>query len=523
MDTPSSSSNPPPEDANKDHLQKLVDYFSNLSILMIDLDKDHLYKELAKPANTEIVRQFQKDPNTKLVCITKSDEDVQNEDERTIFIETELSYKAIKTSTIIFIKKVPVLNCENASLIKKQLQILNFSSEGNDNSVFLYMQNYIQSAFSPLFNSFQAAVGGEANPSATIKSTNLSTVQTKMNELVVLLSQAQKNSNIPNVKLEWDPDLKVKMDEIRAKKGSEPTVEELGANYNDDYITKLCDIINRWKVDISQVLKLDRNIQQGDTLEELNFWRDYETTLKNVKTQIEGPEVQMTLALVRNARKFFVTKGFEEDTKMDEPIKRVEMYNTLLKDLPIVAMTTATNISDIGNYIHMIFEQIRNKMKISYYPVARMTQLIEVISKDLNAHLINVLGPKLMTMNYDDFIKLYKECKVLFKEAWIKDYEALKKEIPIIQKLRNERSLINVPTTFDHYALSKRLKELKKFRQEHNNLIEIILSLTQSENENQAESPLSREITLAYNKASEIQILDLTKQGDINWVNARHE
>ena len=118
MDTPSSSSNPPPEDANKDHLQKLVDYFSNLSMLMIDLDKDRLYKELAKPVNTEIVRQFQKDPNTKLVCITKSDEDVENEDERQIFIETELSYKAIKTSTIIFIKKVPALNCENASLIK---------------------------------------------------------------------------------------------------------------------------------------------------------------------------------------------------------------------------------------------------------------------------------------------------------------------------------------------------------------------------------------------------------------------
>ena len=505
------------------NVQTLMDYIVNLSSMMIELDKDRLYKELTKSANIEFVKNFQKDPTTRLICITKNDEENISNETRELFIESELLYKPMKTSTILFIKKLPVIDCTSQAIIKKQLQILNFSSEGNDNSVFLYMQNYIQTAFSSLFSSFQDAMGNEQNPSANIKSTTLASVQTKMNELVVLLSQAQKNSNIPNIKLEGDPELKEKMEKFQQEKKTPATVDDLSEGCNDDYITKLCDIINRWKADVSQIIKLDRNIMQGDTLEEINFWRDYETTLKNVKSQIESQEVQMTLGLVRNARKIFITKGFEEDTKIDEPIRRVEGYNLLLKDLPIIPLTTATEIPEISNYLKKFFEHLRNKMKISCYPIARMIQLIEVLSKDLNEHLITVLGPKLMTMSYESFLKLYKETKELFKDGWIKEFEAAKKEVPIIQRLRNERNLMAYPSTFEHYALRKRLKELKKFREEHKNLYEITLSLTQTEGETQTESPLSREIDLAYAKASEVQILDLSKQGDANWINVRNE
>ena len=44
-----------------------------------------------------------------------------------------------------------------------------------------------------------------------------------------------------------------------------------------------------WKADISNLIKFEREFCQGDTIEEINFWRDYEATLKNVKIQIESP------------------------------------------------------------------------------------------------------------------------------------------------------------------------------------------------------------------------------------------
>ena len=283
-----------------------------------------------------------------------------------------------------------------------------------------------------------------------------------INELVILLSQAQKNSNIPTVKLETEANLKSKIEEIRNKTGKEPSIEELSKIYNDDYITKLCEIINKWKADISNLIKFEREVSQGDTMEEINFWRDYEITLKNVKIQIESPEVKITLGLVANAKKFFITKGFEEDSKLDEPIRKVEFNNLLLKELPISPLLVSTKIPDITMYLQKIFEHIKNKMKLSWYPVQRMMNLIEVISKDLNSHLISILGNKLMTMKFPDFINLYKECKELFSNGWDAEYEKLKKEIPLITKLRKEKSLIVYPKSFEHDNLKKSLKELKK-------------------------------------------------------------
>ena len=101
-----------------------------------------------------------------------------------------------------------------------------------------------------------------------------------MSELVFLLNQSQKNSDIPTVKLELEPDFKQIYSEIKMK-GREPTVDDFQDKMTDEFITKLVNTINRWKVDISAVLKLDRQISQGNTLQEITFWKDYETSLLN--------------------------------------------------------------------------------------------------------------------------------------------------------------------------------------------------------------------------------------------------
>jgi dynein heavy chain 1 len=118
-------------------------------------------------------------------------------------------------------------------------------------------------------------------------------------------------------------------------------------------------------------------------------------------------------------------------------------------------------------------------------------------------------------------MKLYKDCKILFSD-WDDEYEKIKKEISVIIKLRNEKSLITYPKGFEHDNLKKRLKELKKFRVEHQNLIEITTSLNGG-NETENNNNLIKEIQNAYDKMSEINILDLSKNGEINWVNAKNE
>ncbi|MCQ2815661.1 MAG: AAA family ATPase [archaeon] len=520
-----------PEDS-MENVQNLIDYMSNVSSMTIDIDKDVLYKELSKQQNVDKLKSFTKNDTTRLISITQLDEtdsssegDAGKEEDPKIFIDTSLEYKKQNCQTIIFMKKNDKLDCSNKQKIKKNLQLLNFTSDGNDKSVFNSMQNYIQSAFSSLFASYQTSIETDANPAVRVKMASLAPVQTKLNELSALINQAQKTSNIPTVNLTPEPDLKAKIDEITAKEGREPTVEEITAAMKGKDTTKINDKILKWEGEVTELTHFTKNIAEGNSMDEVNFWRDYEAALRNAKAQIESPNVQMALAIVKSEKSNNrLAQRFEENTKLDSFIKNAEMCNFLLRELPIVGLTTATQIPDMADYLKKIFESLRGKMKVSTYPVKRMFQLIETISKDINAHLIEIYGNRLMTLDYEKFHEIYKQSKSLFVECWSKEYDNTKRETKAICSTRRESSaMIEYPKLFEHDKLFKRIKDIKKFRKEHKNLLEITQSLNKEEGENKTENPLTRQIRMVYAKIEEANVLDLTEQGQIEWNKAKED
>jgi dynein heavy chain 1 len=266
---------------NEQSLSELVDYLSNVAHYMIDINKEVLYKELF--AKSEVIKSFVSERNTKMLCISKVEGDEPNS--YNLDIKTDLLYKYPKSSTCCFIKKDSTLEINDSKNFSSQVQVLNFSGDSSDSNVLSFMQTYIQNAFSPFFNSFHNNINGSASNETkqNIKSTTLQTLQNKMSELVFLLNQSQKNSEIPTVKLELEHEFREYINQIRSI-GKEPTVDDFQDKIgNDIFLRKLADSTNRWKTDISAVLKLDRQISQGNTLEEITFWKDYENTLSNSK------------------------------------------------------------------------------------------------------------------------------------------------------------------------------------------------------------------------------------------------
>jgi hypothetical protein len=264
--------------------QDLVDYLSNVAYLIIDIKKEALYKELF--LNSELINNFAQERNTKMICLSKVEtlsEDQGNPNNFQIQITAEMPNKNSKSSTCCFIKRESSLEFNPERSLSSQIQVLNFSGEATDTNMLSFMQNYIQNAFTPFFNSSQNS-GNERNLSNSnqIKSTTMQTLQNKMSELVFLLNQSQKNSDIPTVRLELEGDFKQIYMEIKTK-DKEPSVDDFHDKINDDLISKLVNTINRWKVDISGVLKLDRQIAHGNTLQEVTFWKDYENSLTNSK------------------------------------------------------------------------------------------------------------------------------------------------------------------------------------------------------------------------------------------------
>ncbi len=109
----------------------------------------------------------------------------------------------------------------------------------------------------------------------------MNTIQNKITELLFLLNQSQINSDIPNIKLEADPEIKQRIADAKTQ-GITLTGEDFIEKISDnDFMMRLQDNVNRWKQDIHNVIKLDRQVSQGNVLQEINFWKDYETTLLN--------------------------------------------------------------------------------------------------------------------------------------------------------------------------------------------------------------------------------------------------
>ncbi len=123
-----------------------------------------------------------------------------------------------------------------------------------------------------------------------------------------------------------------------------------------------------------------------------------------------------------------------------------------------------------------IFDYLRAKIRASTYPTQRTYSLIENLSKDLNNYIVEILSSlRLMNLDYEDFRKIYEELKVFF-ENWGKEYKTIRETITLMQRTKGER-FANPPTFFEHFNLEKRIKEFKKFRNEHENLKELTQNL----------------------------------------------
>ncbi len=103
-------------------------------MVMADADSDQASKYLLQKPNVELINSFTLKKTFRNIFFTINEDDNPEPDNQ-FFLETEPLLKSFPTTTIILIKKTPILNCSDAKTIKKGLQVLNFSTEGNDATV----------------------------------------------------------------------------------------------------------------------------------------------------------------------------------------------------------------------------------------------------------------------------------------------------------------------------------------------------------------------------------------------------
>ena len=404
--------------------------------------------------------------------------------------------------------------------------MFNFNG-GNDISMYSYMQNCIQSAFGPLFSSFQNSLRLNAEKEKN-KVQNYKEVYNKMNELGILLEKAQSSSDILDVKLETDPLVKEKINEFYKANGKYPTSDDIKQYFNENDLNRIGEIINKWKNDIIAYTKLENDLDKGDSLDEINFWRKSEVVCRSIKTQLDSPEIKITLDLAKNSRKLFAINSFEEEIKLKDMNNKINFYNMNLKDIKILEMLKTTNLSEISPYLKEIFESIRRNLRFGWYPVPRMLKFLEKIKQDLNKHIIKLLGNNIMLIDYNEFQKIYSELDVIFTEDWSKEIEQTKKEMIASEKLLKSKFQID-PALLTN-PLQSRIEEIKKLREEHKHFVELSQSLVFSQDDTDKEgeteqqnSKLTEEIKKAYSEFGKIDVLDLSGKGEKKWIDTKEE
>ena len=498
-------------------IQYLLDYISNLSMLMADADRDAVYKFLINKPNLEFLRSFSTRENIHNFCLVIN-EDESPEPGKEYFLKADPTIKPYPSANIIFIKKIPVLDCSDIKKIKKDLQILNFNIESNDSSMITHIQNCIKSTFLSLFASYKEVIKDQKM--SAIKNQNAQLLTTKVSELVDSINKTWKSSDINQFKLEFEPFFIEKLEKIKKEKGRDATVDEMLEGLEDDQKRKLTESIFKWKSDISKIIQANRSINEGNTLDEIEFWLDYVKVLKNIKKKIESKEVQMALAVAKRANKGLIANVFEKDIKTDDNIKLADSYNILFKDLPVKQMYNSNSLDDLTIQIQKIFDEIGRRMKFSEYPLKRLASLIECLYEDIYGMIIKIVGPNLMKGKYEDFIDIYNKCKHILKQVLTNEFNELSKEIKELSKKRNEADVSL--SSLHNDSLKKRLKDVKKFRLENKELIEITRQLTKSNNpQKQEESQITKDIISSFKLCTTIDVLDLTEKGSQNWISAK--
>ena len=62
--------------------------------------------------------------------------------------------------------------------------------------------------------------------------------------------------------------------------------------------------VSRWVRDLQRVTTLDRDPASGPTAAEISFWVSLERVLSQAKKQRDGPEVQLTLEILKQTKRF---------------------------------------------------------------------------------------------------------------------------------------------------------------------------------------------------------------------------
>jgi dynein heavy chain 1 len=193
------------------------------------------------------------------------------------------------------------------------------------------------------------------------------------------------------VELAIEPFIKARIESARERKEVCKIGDFDDLSQDKDFLNRLNNYVNTWYRDIRKVTGLDHPIENGISLQEINFWSQMESRLNYVKENLASEEVLMTLNILSQAKRFATVMTFKHDTDIEPKLKTAREYNKFLREIPIHNLYDAMTLDQIINAIKSIFVALK-KLRLHAYPLERALDLAECITRDFDGQLKKVIA-----------------------------------------------------------------------------------------------------------------------------------
>lgn len=394
-----------------------------------------------------------------------------------------------------------------------------------------------------------------------VTSKSLRILQRKLVELDLALGQCQTATEIPGAELIPHPVIQRALQEANTlgpgeKRDGELDVsrldlEEVGLpEYllrDDTFLNQLQSTVNAWVVDIQHVTRLaSQTAFPGSAAAEMGFWASMEEALRRIQEQLVCPGVQLTVLVLKQARRMIPIASLENNTGMASAQKVVEDVMGFMRDLPLQGLVAAASYAQLGAALEGLFHHMGKLKTCRYYDVERAGKLYEAISEVFAAQLSSVVaaqqgaakllgapGSEEEHKRVEHVLACWKRGARKFEEMYL---ELLKKRVRggasgkagsgmggRVQGLQESEDLVK---------LQERLGEVAKFRGDHARFSRVLDQVLGGEDAMQAGKlddreeevglETRRDVAAAYARVLSlgVGVLDLTVEGLHAWRSA---
>ena len=431
--------------------------------------------------------------------------------------------------------QIQVINLPGAASLSEAA-----SAEGSPLSPYEVLHSIVRLAITPYFNAYtrgqKQITGGSSRTDAEAKS-GIPGAKKKLADLELSLLHLQQNIEIPELRLPF-PDVIQSAYDSAESHNQRLSIDFLPSHLLTDsaFLNDLQNTVNNWIKSIQNITKLSRDVDGGSATQEINYWLNLETALKNIDKQTRNDGVQLTLDVLQHAKRYQAKVSFYADTGLKEALETVQKYNQLMKDFPIDDLLTATTLQKIREALDAIFNHLNKKLRFTTYPISRALPLVHAISRDLDAQIHNLLhGRTLMHLEYKDFESIINIADSMWStwEEHAKDFTNVAREL---MRKRMEKFL-PIKVVGRHVATQDRLTYVKTFRSNHEQLQRTIVTVLGDQNSKSAATDervedqvvlleeigdvdAVQEVAQAYAALRDVDVLDVSPEGTQIWVQA---